>query len=666
MSIEGNLSIGDEWQAIQFIAAGQLNPRKAVAELIENSIDAGAKHILVVREKLRGETLLRIQDDGRGVDHCEDAGKFIYSDDIATNLSRIPTHICDSIKRKLDAQAREKVIGEFGIGILGFWALGQSFHLRSRTSRSDTYSLIMERQKRSFRVEKAKERMAEAGTEVAIIGLLDTTKRLLSAQRLGDYLAREIRDRLLGTGTEIEIEDKLPGGGKVHVEPMPFSGEHLSDFTEVVTKSGRVANLELYMNFASTSSEPAQVGLYRKGTRLVPNLTDLDDLQREPWTLNILEGKVEYPFLSTSPATRTGVARDEHFAELVSALNSIETIITKQIKQRQKELREEQESELVDFLKDAFKKAFRDLTEYEFFKGPKPPTPPKPGPLSKVEIVPSSIAIVSGSRWQFTAEPTDENDYNVREDVTFLWGLSPQIGELHGKEKKTCEVVAGKKPGKATVSVEVRQGARSAHSTAEVKVVEQSGELSTVTVLPRVCMVWRGYSRNLTTTCTDDEGIHIPSVAVQWLCPPTHGTFSSIAGLKATFQAKADAPLGAMTVKAIAKIRNKQLEGSSTLYITVPQKVGEKFPPYILSPEPLSSWRSRWDPDSFQLKINSEHPDHKRAKQEGAVKEYIAMLYAKELVLINFGKTSTPSDLLERLVEVESRLFPVIRRDLSG
>jgi len=668
MSVEGNLSIGDEWQAIQIIAGTQVSPRKAVAELIENSIDARAKHILVVREKLRGKTILRIQDDGTGVNHYKEGEKVIPSDDIPTNLEYIPTHICDSIKRKLDAQAREKTIGEFGIGILGFWALGQSFHLSSRTSHSDTYKLTMERERNSWRVEKAKEPLEEAGTEVTIIGLLDTTKRLLSAQRLSDYLARELRNRLLDTGTEIEIEDRLPGGGRVPVKPMPFSGEYLSDFPEVITQSGYVVTLELYMNFAATSSEPAQVGLYRKGTRVVSNLTDLDDFQHEPWTLNIVEGRIEYPYVSTSPATRTGVARDENYAQLVSGLKSIEPIITKRIKQRQKELREEQESEFVDFLKDAFKRAFRDLPEYEFFKGPKtePPPTPKIGPLAKVEIVPGSIAIVSGSRWQFTAETTDENDYTVREDVTFLWDLSPQIGELHGKNKRSSEVVAGKKAGEATLSVEVRQGTRSAHSTAQVKVVGQCGELSTVTVLPRVGVVWCGYSRNLTATCTDDEGIHIPSVKIQWLCPPTHGTFSSTSGPKATFQAKADAPLGAMIVKAIAKTRNKQLEGSSTLYVTLAQKIGDKFPPYIPWPEPLSAWRSQWDKDAFQLKINTEHHDYKRAKQEGIVKEYIAMLYAKELVLLNFKNTSSPSDLLERLVEVESRLFPVILREVSG
>jgi hypothetical protein len=39
----GNLRIGDHWNAITIIALSQSNPLKAVAELVENSIDARAK-----------------------------------------------------------------------------------------------------------------------------------------------------------------------------------------------------------------------------------------------------------------------------------------------------------------------------------------------------------------------------------------------------------------------------------------------------------------------------------------------------------------------------------------------------------------------------------------------------------------------------------------------
>ena len=120
MSYQGQLSIGDEWQAIRLIAASQVNPRKAVAELIENSIDAGAKHILITRERTKSGVVLRTVDDGRGADHYEHEGKIVRSDDIETNLIWIGKHICDSIKRKQDTQARRGIMGEFGIGILGF------------------------------------------------------------------------------------------------------------------------------------------------------------------------------------------------------------------------------------------------------------------------------------------------------------------------------------------------------------------------------------------------------------------------------------------------------------------------------------------------------------------------------------------------------------------
>lgn len=40
----GKLRIGDNRNAITIIARSQTNPLKAVAEFVENSIDAGARH----------------------------------------------------------------------------------------------------------------------------------------------------------------------------------------------------------------------------------------------------------------------------------------------------------------------------------------------------------------------------------------------------------------------------------------------------------------------------------------------------------------------------------------------------------------------------------------------------------------------------------------------
>ena len=47
----GKLRIGDDWNAITIIALSQSNPLKAVAEFVENSIDAKARHITVIRAR---------------------------------------------------------------------------------------------------------------------------------------------------------------------------------------------------------------------------------------------------------------------------------------------------------------------------------------------------------------------------------------------------------------------------------------------------------------------------------------------------------------------------------------------------------------------------------------------------------------------------------------
>ena len=88
----GNLRIGDHWNAITIIALSQSNPLKAVAELVENSIDARAKSIVITRGKDKGQHYLRVKDDGEGVRKNADG---------EPDFHYVATHVCDSIKRHL-------------------------------------------------------------------------------------------------------------------------------------------------------------------------------------------------------------------------------------------------------------------------------------------------------------------------------------------------------------------------------------------------------------------------------------------------------------------------------------------------------------------------------------------------------------------------------------
>jgi hypothetical protein len=49
------------------IALSQSNPLKALAEFVENCIDAQAQHVTIIRGRSRGQSYLKIVDDGDGV-----------------------------------------------------------------------------------------------------------------------------------------------------------------------------------------------------------------------------------------------------------------------------------------------------------------------------------------------------------------------------------------------------------------------------------------------------------------------------------------------------------------------------------------------------------------------------------------------------------------------
>ena len=82
----GKLKIGDDWNAIRIIALSQSNPLKAIAEFVENSIDAHAGTITITRGREHGEHYLSIKDDGDGVPRDEEG---------RPDFKYVATHICD-------------------------------------------------------------------------------------------------------------------------------------------------------------------------------------------------------------------------------------------------------------------------------------------------------------------------------------------------------------------------------------------------------------------------------------------------------------------------------------------------------------------------------------------------------------------------------------------
>ncbi|MCC6198077.1 MAG: ATP-binding protein [Burkholderiales bacterium] len=186
----GNLRIGDHWNAITIIALSQSNPLKAVAELVENSIDARAKSIVITRGKDRGQHYLRVKDDGEGVRRNADG---------EPDFHHVATHVCDSIKRRLKAQGTRGLQGEFGIGLLSFWTLGEDLLLTSsrRWRRgSPRSSRISSGRKRSGRAATCCARCKERSRRCCLRFLpRSTTGSICIAARAGAGRGRRRRPR---------------------------------------------------------------------------------------------------------------------------------------------------------------------------------------------------------------------------------------------------------------------------------------------------------------------------------------------------------------------------------------------------------------------------------------------------------------------------------------
>jgi len=159
----GKLRIGDDWNAIRIIALSQANPLKAIAEFVENSIDAHAKTITITRGREHGEPYLTVRDDGDGVPRDADG---------RPDFKYVATHICDSIKRRLNAEGDGGGIqGEFGIGLLSFWTVGDTLTMTSTGADQRAYQMVMTKGDPRYTVSPRRMLFAERGTELKINSL---------------------------------------------------------------------------------------------------------------------------------------------------------------------------------------------------------------------------------------------------------------------------------------------------------------------------------------------------------------------------------------------------------------------------------------------------------------------------------------------------------------
>jgi hypothetical protein len=583
----GKLRIGNMWNAITIIALSQTNPLKAVAEFVENSIDAGARNITIIRGKEKGDAYIRIKDDGKGIP-ADDEGRPDYK--------YVATHICDSIKRHVKEQGATGIQGEFGIGLLSFWTVGEALTLTGASEDGQTYEMRMVKGDPGYTVRRRRLLFPEGGTELTVSPLLSGLRQL-SGEKIQWFLASELRDRIRTSGVKIKVVDHT-ARKEFKVEPRQFKGRLLHDLPGVTTSYGELY-MELYLTELGVQNS---VGLYRSGTRVLDSLGRLDALEREPWTTGHLEGIIDAPFLSLTPGTRDGIIRDEAFAAFCSALAPVEAQLTRLIEEQREAEEQRASKRILRSIQKALREALLALPveEYDWFdirssrrgtpaaaaspaeSGEDPDVEALPesaageksgkeqpmffeyaGPLFSARISPSSSVVpVSGER-NLRAVARDRSRRSVKEDLLYAWNVAEGGGDLSNRDGECATYTAPSEPGLARIEVLVTDGTIECRGEALITVTD--------TLIPE--------------TKQDSE-----------------------------------------------------------------MKKG--LPGYTYHSAPAELWRSRYDADQNVIVINNGHRDFVYAARNRPRKlRYISRLFAKELVIKNFPGTP-PDQLLERMIEL--------------
>lgn len=593
----GKLRIGDDWNAITIIALSQSNPLKAVAEFVENSIDAGATRIDIVRGREKGEAYLRISDNGRGIPHNE-AGE--------PDFRYVATHICDSIKRQMKLKGEGgRVQGEFGIGLLSFWTVGETLIMRSPSADGRTHEMRMAKGDPRYSVLQRRALFAETGTELTITPLLSGLRQF-TGEKIQWYLASELRDRIRQSGVTITVIDRQ-SRKQFNVEPRQFDGRLLHDLP-----AAENLYLELYL---SEPSPENRVGLYRSGTRVLPSMTELDGLNHTPWNSPYLQGIVDASGLNLTPGTRLGVIQDERLDAMVEALKPVEERLIQAIDALKSAEEERASRQILKTITRAFREALIALPaeEYDWFDLQRQSSA-KPGSGSGgsgSKVGKSSSESPAGNGESMPVEPNENDDPS---------------GSKESPQKEFFEF---------------------------------AGPLTNLRISPASSVVRVHRSRTLRAIARDQQQRQIDrEVQFQWSVLEGDGSLENAASEIVTFHAPGEPGLVKLGVVATEGDRMIEAEALITVTETLLDsgRTGEDskqgMPAYSFKHSAGELWRSQFEVDRNLIIINSGHRDFVFASRNRALKlRYICRLYAKELVLRNFPGMR-PDQLLERMIEI--------------
>lgn len=606
----GQLKIGDQWNAITIIALSQSNPLKAIAEFVENSIDAHAKRITIYRGKEAGAHYLRIVDDGDGIS-SDDEGK--------PNFKYVATHICDSIKRRLKSEGAKGIQGEFGIGLLSFWTVGEEMILRSTGKDGKTYQMSMSKGNSRYSVKPVRTLVAHRGTELQISPLLPGLRQF-SGEKIQWYLASELRNRIIASGVDIRIIDRT-SKSEYRVEPRKYTGRRIQipDSPEIQAAG---LHAELYLDEPKAENH---VSVYRMGTRVVDSVLELEEFQVEVFRSGYIQGMIDCPRLNLTPGTRLGIIRDSAFEIFVAAVQSILKALAAEVSLQQNAEEARASRNTLFSIQRAFKEALHALPveEYDWFDLRVENRVKKAGFIGAPE---NPLSPSDGATIRENGYTQGSSSENVDADTTIP------------KADESDEIESAEEPQKAFFDF--------------------PGPLHSVRVSPGSSLVSVNQKRTLRAVARDRKGkaVH-DGLTFEWSLIEGGGALTHTDREIVDYVASAEP--GLIKIGVQVKQDGLSVRGQSIVTVTDSlveakkgQTNGQGIPGYTFQRAPGETWRSRFDENRNLVVINNGHRDFVYAAKNNTQKlRYLCRLFTKELVMKNFPGSS-PSELLERLIEV--------------
>lgn len=601
----GKLKIGDNWNVISIIALSQNNPLKAISEFVENSIDAGAKNVTIVRGKQKNDHYIKVADDGSGIND------FRY----------VATHIGDSLKRELKRKGGTDLQGEFGIGLLSFWTVGEACTITSTGEDGIARSMRLVKGNPSFAIREIGTLFGHPGTELSISPILAGV-RALSAEKIQNFLASELRDRIAKNGVRIRIIDHM-SRRELIVEPRKFKGRLIHQLPETRCPFGEVY-LELY--FAEFAQEAA-VGLYKRGTRVLSDISRLDRFSGPPWDTRHIEGIIDVPFLQLTPGTRDGIILDEAYESFCVAIEPVVEALTGILDEQRRAEDEEASRQVLNRVTKAFREAFLYLPSEDY---------------GWLVAKTHDTRKTSDGGLAGTGTGTDDEK-----------SLSAAPNESIGTEAKVGTSVLDASFGEY-IPEPLEKG------EAQKSFFDYTGPLHKIMVSPASSVIGVGEKKKLKAVARDRAGRMIDSgVSFDWRVVEGGGSLDGIDSAYAEYFAPEEPCVAAIELKAVQGDLILLASALVTVTAELVKRPGEArgavrrgLPGYTYRKAPGELWRSTYDAETSVIVINNAHADFIYASRQPMTKlRYIARLFVKELVFANFPE-ATKEELLERMVEL--------------